>query len=61
MKPLTTNSTGNTLHFFMMATFGSGVDRRALDTMWSVWPNHQAAVWFRTWGWTLGAKWVVGV
>lgn len=48
MKPLHTNSTGNTLHFFMTATLGSGVERSAEGTMCAALLNHQAAVWFST-------------
>lgn len=50
MKPRHTNSTGNTLHFFMIATLGSGTLMSAFLTMWVVFWNHQALVWFSTCG-----------
>lgn len=47
-NPRTTNSTGNTVHFFMTVMFGSGTSRTALGMMCSVLLNHHAAVWFST-------------
>lgn len=50
MNPRHTNSTGNTLHFFMMVTLGSGMLMTALFTMCRVFSNHHALVWFSTCG-----------
>mmetsp|Transcript_29193 Transcript_29193/g.86393 ORF Transcript_29193/g.86393 Transcript_29193/m.86393 type:complete len:301 (+) Transcript_29193:2565-3467(+) len=48
MKPRHTNSTGNTSHFFMTATFGSGVPISAFLTMCFVFSIHHAEVWLST-------------
>lgn len=48
-NPLTTNSTGKTLHFCIRAALGSGTESRALGTMCLVWSIHQQLVWFSTW------------
>ena len=49
MNPRTTNSTGNTLHFFITETHGSGVASSALGTMCPVFRIHQAEVSLSTW------------
>lgn len=48
MKPLHTNSTGNTEHFFMTVMLGSGWLSTAFFTMCVVLLNHHMLVWFST-------------